>query len=105
MKISNDFDKSLETIQLYDFYKSLLSLKQQKYFEMYYIEDYSLSEIANEFKISKNAIYDSLSKTKLYLEDLETKISMKKTIYDLKDCASKTNENNYKELLKRIEEI
>ncbi|MCV3743523.1 DNA-binding protein [Ureaplasma sp. ES3154-GEN] len=53
-------------INLFQQYKSLLTKKQQTYFQAHYYEDLSLNEIADINNVSKNAVYDSLDKiTKL----------------------------------------
>ena len=38
--------------ELYDYYGALLTEKQQKYFEDYYFDNYSLSEIALNNNVS-----------------------------------------------------
>ncbi|QHX35790.1 DNA-binding protein [Spiroplasma sp. TIUS-1] len=81
--------KTVEINQLFDFYKELLTTKQREYFEMYYFENYSLNEIAIEYGVSKNAIYDSLQKTIIYLENIEEKLMFNSRINILKDLASK----------------
>lgn len=86
---NNDLQKTIELNQLFDFYKELLTPKQREYFEMYYFENYSLNEIADEYGVSKNAIYDSLQKTIIYLENVEEKLMFNSRINILKDLASK----------------
>ncbi len=54
--------KRNEIINLYDLYNNLLTEKQKMYFEDYYM-DLSLSEIATNYHISRNAIFDQLKKT------------------------------------------
>lgn len=61
---------------LFDFYESLLTTKQNKYMEMYYIEDYSLGEIAQMFEVSRQAVYDNIKRTEQILEDYETKLHL-----------------------------
>ncbi len=48
---------------LFDIYGSFLTVKQQQYFKSYYFENYSLSEIAEMFKVSRTAISKSLHET------------------------------------------
>ena len=48
-------------IELYDLYQRLLTEKQQMYFESYYFLDLSLSEIAENYNISRNGVYDQKS--------------------------------------------
>ena len=47
-------------ISLFDTYKELLTDKQQEYFILYYYEDYTLKEIAENKNISRNAVFDQL---------------------------------------------
>ncbi|WP_339030316.1 YlxM family DNA-binding protein [Spiroplasma endosymbiont of Cantharis nigra] len=75
--INQDIQKNADLGQLYDFYKRLLTEKQCQYFELYFFEDLTLQEIAEEFKVSRNAIYDSINKTSLLLTDLENKLKLK----------------------------
>ncbi len=50
-------DKKLYLINLYDYYGSLLTDKQQSYFENYYFNDYSLGEIAENDNVSRNEVH------------------------------------------------
>ena len=61
---------------LYDLYKNLLTNKQQVYFEDYYFNNYSLSEIAENYNISRNAISKQLSVIKEKLDDYEEKLGL-----------------------------
>ena len=47
-------------IILYDYYKDLFNMKQQEYFEEYYFNNLSLSEISENMGISRNAIHKSI---------------------------------------------
>lgn len=71
-----DFEKSLILTQLYDIYHQLLTSKQRLYFEMYYFEDFSLTEIANLQNVSRNAVYDSLFKINVTLNRFETILNL-----------------------------
>jgi len=46
--------------ETYIYYKELFTDKQQMYFEDYYMNDLSLSEIAENYGISRNAIHNQL---------------------------------------------
>ena len=46
--------------ETYIFYKELFTDKQQMYFEDYYMNDLSLSEIAENYGISRNAVHNQL---------------------------------------------
>ena len=47
-------------IILYDLYSSLFSVKQKEYFEDYYFNNLSLSEISENMSVSRNAIHKSI---------------------------------------------
>lgn len=101
----NDLEKKDYYNMLYDYYKSLLTDKQQSIFESYYEQDYSLSEIAENLNISRNAVWDTLKKVVDKLEEFENKLLLYQ--YDLEldnklnELKKYTNENG----LKIIEEI
>ena len=54
--------------ELYDYYGSLLTDKQKSYYEDYYFNDLSLSEIAINNNVSRNAVHNQL---KIVVEKLE----------------------------------
>lgn len=59
---------------LYDFYQSLLTPKQQSYMSLYYLDDFSLGEIAEEYGVSRQAVYDNIKRTEAMLEEYEEKL-------------------------------
>ena len=61
---------------LFEFYAALLTDKQMNYIELYYADDYSLAEIAEEFQVSRQAVYDNIKRTEKILEDYEKKLHM-----------------------------
>lgn len=64
-------------IELFDFYGELLTQKQQTYFKEAYFDDKSLSEIAEIYKVSKNAIHDSLKTITYELNNYEKVLKLK----------------------------
>lgn len=64
--------------QLFSQYQKLLTKKQKEYFILYYIEDYTLQEIAEIHGVSRNAIFDQLNKTSQKLEQFEEKLGLVK---------------------------
>ena len=62
--------------ELYDAYQELLKTKQKVYFELYYQDDLSLSEIAEQFEVSRNAVFDNIKRTEKLLEDYEDKLQL-----------------------------
>lgn len=61
---------------LFDFYQSILTDKQRIYMELYYLDDLSLGEIAEEYAVSRQAVYDNVRRTEAMLEDYEAKLSL-----------------------------
>ena len=61
---------------LFDFYQSLLTDKQRLYMNLYYLEDLSLGEIAGEYGVSRQAVYDNVRRTEAMLEDYELKLNL-----------------------------
>lgn len=59
---------------LYDFYQALLTPKQSSYMALYYLDDYSLGEIAEEYDVSRQAVYDNIKRTEAMLEEYEDKL-------------------------------
>ena len=49
--------------------------KQRNYLELFYLEDYSLSEIADTFNVSRQAVYDNIRRTGDLVEDYEKKLN------------------------------
>ncbi len=58
--------------QLLPFYIELLTKKQQEIMKLYYYDNYSLSEIAEQLEISRNGVYDSLKKSEELIEKYES---------------------------------
>ena len=61
---------------LFDFYQSLLTDKQRLYMQLYYLDDLSLGEIAEEYDVSRQAVYDNVRRTEAMLEDYEAKLNL-----------------------------
>ncbi|HEA6857175.1 TPA: putative DNA-binding protein [Staphylococcus aureus] len=84
----NDLVKTLRMNYLFDFYQSLLTNKQRNYLELFYLEDYSLSEIADTFNVSRQAVYDNIRRTGDLVKDYEKKLELyqkfeqRREIYD-----------------------
>jgi len=82
-------DKVLRIAKLYDFYGALLTERQRQCIEMHYLSDLSLGEIANEQKVSRQAVHDILRRAEQLLEDYEAKL-----------CLVARNEQERRELLR-----
>ncbi|MGV3240670.1 putative DNA-binding protein, partial [Streptococcus hyovaginalis] len=67
-------EKTTRMNYLFDFYQSLLTPKQRSYMSLYYLDDYSLGEIAAEYNVSRQAVYDNIKRTEAMLEEYENKL-------------------------------
>ncbi|KAB7708026.1 putative DNA-binding protein [Bacillus aerolatus] len=67
-------EKTTRMNYLYDFYHSLLTNKQRSYMSLYYLDDFSLGEIAEEYEVSRQAVYDNIKRTEAMLEEYESKL-------------------------------
>ena len=87
---------------LYDIYGNLLTDKQKEYFEAYYFNNLSLSELANIYNISRNAIHKQLKETINKLENYESnlKLALKNEMLD-----SIITEISDEELKRKIQEV
>ncbi|MBQ3384231.1 MAG: HTH domain-containing protein [Erysipelotrichaceae bacterium] len=63
---------------LIPFYEKLLTERQQEIIKYYYYEDLSLTEIAENLNISRNAVYDTIKKTNALLSNYEKLLHLKK---------------------------
>lgn len=71
-----EIEKTNRMNALFEFYAALLTDKQMNYIELYYADDYSLAEIAEEFGVSRQAVYDNIKRTEKILESYEMKLHM-----------------------------
>ncbi len=65
---------ALEMTLLLDYYGDLLTEKQRTCFDLYYNQDLSLGEIAEEAGISRQGVHDSLARAEAAMTAMEEKI-------------------------------
>ena len=66
--------KSLEISYLLDFYGDVLTEKQRDVMEQYYNDDLSLSEIADNFGITRQGVRDAIKRGEGTILELEDKV-------------------------------
>ncbi|WP_416826874.1 putative DNA-binding protein [Ectobacillus polymachus] len=103
-------EKTTRINYLFDFYQSLLTPKQRSYMSLYYLDDLSLGEIAEEFQVSRQAVYDNIKRTETMLEEYEEKLVLLQKFQERKrlieQLKSFINEDSPKqELLQIVEAI
>ena len=66
-------NETLQMTMLFDFFGDLLTERQREYFDLYHNEDLSLSEIAEGTGISKQGVYDIITRAEKTLMEIEQK--------------------------------
>lgn len=61
---------------LYDYYKELLTEKQRGYFEQYFFDNLTLAEIAENLKVSRNAVHKQVKEVEEKLLFYESKLKL-----------------------------
>lgn len=74
------FEKDLNVGYLLDFYGELLSERKRTVLDMYYNEDYSLSEVADEIGISRQGVRTVIKKAESELFFYEEKLGLAKKL-------------------------
>ena len=94
-------DKTVRMALLFDLYGELLTERQREFFGLYYNENLTLSEIAENSGVSRQAVRDLVSKSEAALEDIERKTNllarfeqMNSDIVGLASCVKEINALN-----------
>ncbi|MDD6340387.1 MAG: YlxM family DNA-binding protein [Butyrivibrio sp.] len=85
-------EKIFEQAILYDFYGALLNEHQRMIFEEYVIDNFSLSEIAEEHGISRQGVHDLIKRISRILEGYEEKLHLVSKFMIVKDKINSINE-------------
>lgn len=104
------FEKDLKMSYLLDFYGDLLTERKKEVMDMYYNEDLSLAEIADQIGISRQGVRDLIKKAEEELTFFEEKLGLAYKMRALKSHASNLTSiaqdtSLSPALLKEIEEI
>lgn len=86
---------AFEITLLFDTYGGMLTEKQQEYLDMRYNQDLSLGEIAQEQGVSRQAVFDNLTRTEALLRRMEENIGsvkrdmlMRQAVQEILDAAT-----------------
>ena len=64
---------ALEMTLLFDYYGDLLTERQKMCFDLRHNQDLSLAEIAQELQVSRQGVFDNLSRAEALLRNMEEK--------------------------------
>lgn len=89
---------------LFDFYGEVLTPRQKEFFDLYYNEDLSLAEIAENYGISRQGVRDVIVRAEAIMTDLEDKTGlmkrfmlMQQQVQAILDAAEKIQSVNYRQ--------
>lgn len=110
--MAEELERTMRMNYLYDFYNSLLTDKQRRYIELYYLEDFAFSEIAEELDVTRQAVYDNLKRSKDLLEHYEESLGMYRNfksrnelINQLKNKLDESPDSETERILNRLEAL
>lgn len=89
-------EKKVTLCWLLAFYGEMLTENQREMARLNWEEDYSLSEIAGQFGVSRQSVHDTLNRTEKQLETLEEKLGLlsrfQRMEKGLRSCASELSQ-------------
>ena len=77
---------------LYDFYGELLTERQKEFFDLYYNEDLSLSEIAAREGISRQGVWENIRRAESAMQDIEAKTGLVRRFEENRSALEKIRE-------------
>ena len=79
---------------LFDFYGELLTERQKEFFDLYYNEDLSLGEIAENYNITRQGVRDAIKRAEQQLLEMEERLGLARRFQEIQkaltlicDCA------------------
>ena len=102
-------EKFVEQTLLYDFYGELLTERPQQVYESVVLEDYSLSEVAEDLGISRQGVHDMIKRCNHTLEEYESRLHLvekflciRKQVQKIKELAVGYNAGEITEISNKI---
>ena len=102
-------EKFVEQTLLYDFYGELLTERQQQVYESVVLEDYSLSEVAEDLGISRQGVHDMIKRCNHTLEEYDSRLHLvekflciRKQVQKIKELAVGYNAGEITEISNKI---
>ena len=89
-------DDNTKYVILYDYYGELLTIKQKKYFEDYYFNNFSITEISENENISRNAVFKQIKDVENKLKYYEEKLGIIKRNKEIEKLIENISDNDLK---------
>jgi uncharacterized protein len=77
---------------LYDIYAPLLTGRQREMLQLYFSDNYSLGEIAADYNISRQAVYDLIQRSLASIEKLEEKLGLYRLFKDQQELLAEADQ-------------
>ena len=105
---------------LYDFYGDLLTDRQKEFYDLYYNEDLSLAEIAENYGLTRQGGREVIVRAEAYLTEIEDKTGLIRRFHTMQDqlkevaaCAvqiraindARLNDRELEDLAQRIQSL
>ena len=78
---------------LFDFYGDILTERQKEFYDLYYNEDLSLGEIAENYNITRQGVRDVIVRAEATLTELEDKTGLIKRFHTMKQQLEQVRTN------------
>ena len=88
-------NQTFRMTMLYDFYGEILTERQREFYDLYYNEDLSLAEIAENYGISRQGVRDVIVRAEAVMTEIEDKTGIGK-IDAIEAAAAELKEINYR---------
>lgn len=102
-------NKDVRVSMLFDIYGKLLTEVQYNTMDLYYNQDWSLSEIAVHLKKTRQGVHDSIKRAEFFMNNLENSLNLleksdniKSVVEGIKNIA---REKNIEQILKLADKI
>lgn len=105
-------NKLVEQALLFDFYGELLTEHQRQVYEAVVLNDYSITEVAQDAGISRQGVHDMIKRCTKSLEDYESKLHLvekflhiRQNVNEIRELTRGAGAAEESERMRRIEEI
>ena len=88
--------------ELYDLYNGLLTDKQREYFEDYYFNNLSFSEMAENYEVSRNAIFKQIHIVTDKLKEYESILKLHEKRKKLENIIESIDDSTLKNKLEEL---